>query len=106
MFFHFQTDNNIGDEARCLINALKSNSTLKEIKLNGNEIKRFSSLSLILLSFLGNNISENVMALIQKEVKRNSNSKLAREKNKAIELKNKGLVKINSCILLSFSAQV
>lgn len=28
-------DNNIGNDARCLIDALKSNSTLKELKLDG-----------------------------------------------------------------------
>ena len=30
----FYTDNNVGDDARCLVGALKTNSTLKKLDLN------------------------------------------------------------------------
>ena len=38
----FRTDNSIGDDARCLVGALKTNSTLKELDLD--RIKELSFL--------------------------------------------------------------
>lgn len=36
-------DNNIGDDARCLIDALKSNATIRKLKLDGTNSMKLPS---------------------------------------------------------------
>lgn len=50
--------------------------------------------------FSDNNISENIVALIQKEVRRNNNPVSIKEKKKEIKLKRAGLVKTHPAYLL------
>ena len=98
------TDNNIGDDAVFLVDALKSNSALKELNLDGTKrISMFTiyvylyvfiiTSSLSLIHFIsGNNINSNVLAKIKKELRRNNNPMHIKEKERKAKLKNMSLV--------------
>lgn len=89
----FSTDNKIGDEARCLIKALKSNSTITKLNLNRKVVFTQPNHAFYFRVLKPeNNISDNIISMIKKEIRKNQIS--AKEKEKRAQLIQTKLVNI------------
>lgn len=82
-----------------MVEALKSNSALKKLKLDGTQTNNsfvHHPFLIITLAFFfrysGNNISTNILTKIKKEIKKNKNPMLIKEKERITKLKNMSLV--------------
>lgn len=80
-----------------MVEALKSNSTLKKLKLDGTQTNNsfvHHPFLIITLAFRcsGNNISTDILTMIKKEIEKNKNPMLIKEKERITKMKNMSLV--------------